>query len=312
MEQNGLTLERVDDPAVYGLYIRFDDFNEDSIQILMRDPSDGYLNQAQLRQLTYINDWMYPFRTMIYRLRLNHRNPFLFWHTLDDHYKALVSTPFGLGGYADVMQFFVWLILNKKITSRLEQRIADRFFNETDTKTKESLIKEYNESLQGGRDPTKAPKAPPSTIPIDDRKEVDQLKPIFLEDLSQPVMKTIFIRFEGLGLEDIQRIFMSFNLSVDDPQYKKAIDRFTKPAGNPYKLWIDLPQSFRSRIESAYAMRGLECYTRFFVWLINRMKLPEEWAKKPAEYFFNQITVDEKKEAIIKEYNEDETGFFSE
>lgn len=144
---NLIDLEVLDDPTIIGRFTRFDELNEDSIQLIWRDPSDGMLDQEELKKLAFVNDWQFPFRTAIWRYRMNSRNPFLFWDTLYPDSQSKIVKAYGLQLYLDLMYFFIWLIKEDKLnTTTKSQRIVE-LFNAADSDTQTKLIEDYNNSL---------------------------------------------------------------------------------------------------------------------------------------------------------------------
>jgi hypothetical protein len=129
------------------LLIRFEELNEDSLQILFRDPCDKMLSQSYLKELPFTNDYIVPFRTAISRYRLQRRNAFLFWETLREDYQKIIVNAYCLSSKANILFFFAWIVRERQMSKQEYQRVVDEFYKLTDDK-KMKLIENYNTTLQ--------------------------------------------------------------------------------------------------------------------------------------------------------------------
>jgi hypothetical protein len=135
----------LDDPTICSRLIRFEEINEDSIQVLFRDPNDQVLTQQELRSLPFVNDYQYVFRTILWRYRMQKRNAFLLWESLLELYQEKIVNAYDLRLNTDVIFFFVWMIQEGKIT-KSHQKVVQSF-SELEEDDQKRFLREYNATL---------------------------------------------------------------------------------------------------------------------------------------------------------------------
>jgi hypothetical protein len=135
----------LEDPTTCNRLIRFEEINEDSIQVLFRDPHDPLLTQQELRALRFVNDYQYVFRTILWRYRMQKRNAFLLWESLLQPYQEKIVNAYDLRLNTDVMFFFVWMIREEKIT-KSHQKVVQSF-SELEEDDQKRFLQEYNATL---------------------------------------------------------------------------------------------------------------------------------------------------------------------
>jgi hypothetical protein len=128
MKPTAVDLEKYfDDPTVLGKLVRFEELNEDSVQILFREPNDSILTQGELCKIPYVNDWKSRRDTAIWRYRMQKNNAFLFWETLRLEDQERLVQAYGLESFENLLFFFHWFAGKDKKFLHEYQKVVRRF-----------------------------------------------------------------------------------------------------------------------------------------------------------------------------------------